>query len=306
MGTSNVKLSSLVYLFAIGFVPSLFAAEASPAEVLEFVAQSPLYVYQHDRSAWLELFDENATLQDPVGSPVLQHAKNADDPFSRFYEVFIAANTIEFRPRQDYVDSYEVMRDVTIHTAMSESCAIDVEAFIYYQVKEGEDGLLIEEMRAYWELGQNLKAVASQGLKCVGPSLALSGRMLKELGAGFALKYSGALKSVGDKGKSALEKLELALANQDYGQYMKLFADAASIDCGEDRALLDTESFWNYVQSKSVRWELKSKKVSAGRETLSQALIHNQDSVQPAVIKAEFESNSDRIIKLKCFQNLQP
>ncbi len=296
----------MILSLAVAHLP-LTAAEASEAhtaEVLRLVRQSPEFVAQHEQAAWLELFSENASLQDPVGSPVLYHTKTPGDPFASFYEAFIAPNAIEFRPALDFVDGYEVLRDVTIHTEMSDDCVIDVDAFVYYRVKEEAAGLRIQEMKAYWELGQNLKAIASHGLKCVAPSIALSGRIFKHLGADFALQYSGAaLKGIRGKGKASLFKLQNALRTQNEKEFMALFTSDARIRCSSDGEERTSVAFWKFALESDMRWEFDQKMLSAGRETLGRATIQNDYSFRTNVVRAGFADKSDLISHLKCFES---
>ena len=78
-------------------------------ESLVAVGGSPAAVAAHDKEGWLSLFTPSAVVNDPVGSA--PHRGPAQ--LSRFYDTFIAPNTIGFQVNHDVVCGASVLRDVT-------------------------------------------------------------------------------------------------------------------------------------------------------------------------------------------------
>lgn len=70
---------------------------------------------------------------------------------ARFWDAFIAPNDIEFHVVQDWVDGFDVVRDVTIVTTMPAGVQVSTPAHLIYQTGD-EDGVLkVRRMAAHWE-----------------------------------------------------------------------------------------------------------------------------------------------------------
>ena len=82
----------------------------SREEKIAHINKSPDYVAIHDKNKWLSIFSEYAIVEDPVGSKPhvaglkdKKNSKRGNLNLSRFYETFIAPNTIVFDVKSDIV-----------------------------------------------------------------------------------------------------------------------------------------------------------------------------------------------------------
>jgi ketosteroid isomerase-like protein len=168
---------------------------------LALVKRSPEVVAKHDKQAWLGLFTNDATLQDPVGG-----ATYTRQQFSSFWDVFIAPNQVEFLPKRDFVKGDLVVRHVTI-SVKNEAAgeALQVPAIIEYRVA----GDQIASLRAFWEGLVSVKWFASHGLAGIKTLLEQSGRMATKLGLGPSLQLGRAMKPAipREKGTALIERL---------------------------------------------------------------------------------------------------
>ena len=120
--------------------------------ILHIVASSPVAASRKDRESWLDLFDEDASIEDPAGS--LPYRSN--DPghgLKDFYDAFIAHSNIAFASEYDYVCDRSVVRDGTILLEIGDGQPLHIPVFLRYEVaKSGK----ISNMQAYWRLGQSI------------------------------------------------------------------------------------------------------------------------------------------------------
>lgn len=165
---------------------------ARSAALIEAVEGSPQAVARHDKDAWLQLFDEDFQLQDPVGSLTIDTPKR----LSQFYQSFIAPNQIEFVRQRDYVgcdgdDCYSVWRDLTLKIQLSEQVQVCVPMHLHYQLRDSNNRYRIRRLAAHWELGAMLLQLLPYGLAALRCGWHLSGNILRNLGsygmAGFTL-----------------------------------------------------------------------------------------------------------------------
>ncbi len=152
---------------------------------LVVVKRSPEAVARHDKEAWLALFTDDATVQDPVGAAVYGRER-----LSRFWDVFITPHQIEFLPRRDFVQSDLVVRHVIISVTTSVSTEpLRVPAILEYRVQ----GDRIASLRAFWETKVSVRFYLSHALGGVGALLRHGGRMTRRLGLGASLAFGRAL-----------------------------------------------------------------------------------------------------------------
>jgi ketosteroid isomerase-like protein len=152
---------------------------------LALVKRSPEVVARHDKEAWLALFTDDATIQDPVGAGV--HRR---DRFSDFWDVFIAPNQVEFIPKRDFVRGDLVVRHVTISVKTEIGGEpLQVPAILEYRVA----GDRIASLRAFWESNGSVKWYLSRGVSGVRALLRHGGRMTAKLGVGRSIAFSRAL-----------------------------------------------------------------------------------------------------------------
>ena len=149
---------------------------------LALVQRSPQLVAEHDRAVWLSLFAEGARLEDPSGT--LQQEAQGD--LGRFWDAFIAPNTIGFEAIRDFVDGRSVLRDVDIHTTMAGGATVVVRAAILYELDE--DGL-ITRLQATWSMVGNTVQILRLGPRGWWAITAMSWHILRGLGLGGCLRY---------------------------------------------------------------------------------------------------------------------
>jgi hypothetical protein len=294
--SSCVLSFALLALDAHGEVQSL-----KPESMLATAKASPQAVEVHDRQAWLELFADNAQIEDPVGAPRLQRQGRTDPIFSRFYETFIASTQIQFIGHGDYFSGSTILRDVDIRTDISTECGVTVPAFVSYDIQAVAEGARIAALRAYWELSSNVTQLAAHPLACAGPSLALSQRMLRELGASYSLGYSKALVSVGSKGQAVLRDLVASMTEKNRSRFLKHFSQDAQVDCSPDGSVQTPEEFWEDGQRSPMIWTAGSKMLSAGRNTLGHVQWMNQESSQDMIIQLSFDQHKVKVAALRCY-----
>lgn len=277
------------------------AQSLTPENMLATAKASPQAVEVHDRGAWLDLFTDHAQIEDPVGAPHLQRQGRSDPIFSRFYETFIAATQIQFIGHGNYISGSTILRDVDIRTDISSECGVTVPAFVSYDIEAVSEGPRIAALRAYWELSSNVTQLAAHPLACAGPSLALSQRMLRELGASYSLGYSKALVSVGSKGQAVLRDLVASMTDKNRSRFLKHFSQGAQVDCSPDGSVQTPEEFWEDAQGSQIIWTARSKMLSAGRNTLSHVQWMNQESSQDTVVQLSFDQHKTRVVTLRCY-----
>ncbi len=182
----------------------------SAAQCLALVEQSPQAVAAHDESAWMAIFANQNTVEDPVGSA--PHHSNREgaagfEPLHRFYQTFIAANKISFQVRQDIVCGLWVMRDLTITIEMVARFKIAVPMHLLYELEEQGGELKIRRLAAHWELRPMLGRQLKGGWRGLVAGTLAGWRLLRYLGISGTIGFSQALSSVGEPGKQQVIEL---------------------------------------------------------------------------------------------------
>jgi hypothetical protein len=215
---------------------------AQREELLAVVERSPEWVAAHHRENWLALFGDDALVEDPVGSPP---ARKATGALARFWDTFIAPHEIRFEVRRDHVIGRDVFRDAVIHTRIGPGVAIDVPAYLLYQLDDGARGLRVRRMAAHWQLGRLSLGALKLGPRAWLPMTRLFGRMLRVMGLSWVGGYLASLWSgIGARGLAAAHALADAIAARDGGALAALFVDdGATVELGatllSPRALVD-------------------------------------------------------------------
>ncbi len=212
---------------------------ATRQELLAVVERSPEWVAAHHRENWLALFGDDALVEDPVGSPP---ARKATGALARFWDTFIAPHEIRFEVRRDHVIGRDVFRDAVIHTRIGPRIAIEVPAYLLYQL---DDGLRVRRMAAHWQLGRLSLGALKLGPRAWLPMTLLFGRMLRAMGLRWVGGYLASLWSgIGARGATTAAALARAIEARDATALGALFVDErATIELGaaarSPRALLD-------------------------------------------------------------------
>lgn len=169
--------------------------------MLACVRASPEAVAAHDRSAWLDLFSEDAAIHDPVGS----QPHDSPKAIARFYDTFIAPNDIHFEVAHELASGDTVVREVVIHTRMAGGFALGVPAHLRYELTGSADALRLRRLCAHWELSRMMGQSLRAGIKGLRSHTALSGHMLRHQGIGGVLGFMRGVRGVGGRGKARAE-----------------------------------------------------------------------------------------------------
>lgn len=197
-------------------------------ELLAMVERSPEHVAKHERERWLGLFADDAVVEDPVGSPPAPKASGA---LGRFWDTFIAPHDIRFEVRHDYVLGRDVFRDAVIKTRIGPKIAIDVPAYLLYQLDDdGAGGLHVRRMAAHWQLGRLSLGAFALGPRAWLPMTLLFARMLRLMGLAWVGGYLASLWSgIGARGLVAATGIARALEARDATALTALFTDDSAV-----------------------------------------------------------------------------
>jgi steroid Delta-isomerase len=128
-------------------------------------ALSARYASERKKTAWLELYAEDAIIQDPVGVSPLDPSglgHRGREALSRFWDMVIAPGNMTYRIRESYPCADECANVWTLTNRMSGGVEITVDLVSIYKVNP--QGKLLA-MRAYWsyaDVEQKLKALISR------------------------------------------------------------------------------------------------------------------------------------------------
>ncbi len=178
----------------------------APEQIRAVVEASPAAVAAHDKDAWTELFASDGAVHDPVGPP----PQTSPAAIARFYDMFIAPNTIVFDVEHDVVDGDTMLRDLTVHTTMSTGVALHIPMHLRYTVADGPAGPAITGLYAHWELRGMIGALLLSGPRGLAAGALLGPRLFRTLGPRAALGFLGGVRGVGGRGRrKAAELLHL-------------------------------------------------------------------------------------------------
>ena len=207
----------------------------SSAQCLALAEQSPQAVAEHDKDAWLDLFAWYNLVEDPVGSA--PHVGGIYDQrqgyrgrgrLERFYETFIAPNSIRFEVHQDIVCGLHVMRDITIVITMSPDVMVRVPVHLLYELTPEEGRLKIFRLAAHWELWPMLRQQMSTGLPFLKVGWASGARMMRYQGMSGIGGFMRGLSSVGIRGKGQVNRFAQYFNSRDTSAMQGLFSRLAA------------------------------------------------------------------------------
>lgn len=225
-------------------------AEALYAAVLA----SPRAVGAHDKPGWVGLFAEDAVVNDPVGSR--PHAGRA--AIERFYETFIAPNTIAFRVERDIVHPPTVWRDLTIRTTMSTGATVAVPMHLRYDLAEVDGTWRIAALAAHWELAAMIVQLLRTGLPGLAAAVKLGPQLIAQQGIAGLSGLMRALGGIGRTGKQEATRVFTAAAATDIAR-MRALLGAATIELPAGTRV-SIEEFTN--RTRNIHWH---KLIAAGR-----------------------------------------
>jgi hypothetical protein len=200
------------------------------AEVLALVRSSPAYVGAHDKAGWLGIFGDEHVVEDPVGSrPVRSGDAGA---LERFWDTFIAPNDIEFQVAHDWIDGFDVVRDVTIVSTLRPGVVVRTPAHLIYQTAYEGRLLKVRRMAAYWEPRPVYRQMMRPSRAHVAGGVGQFAHMFRTLGVGASLQFIGAARHVGWRRK---RELRHELATEGVSQVSKLIASGDGVTASGSR-----------------------------------------------------------------------
>ena len=111
---------------------------------------SARYASEGKKAAWLELYADNAIIEDPVGVSPLDpsgHGHRGREAMSRFWDLVIAPGKMRYAIRESYPCGDECANVWTLTNTLPGNVDVAVELVSIYKVNA--QGKLIA-MRAYW------------------------------------------------------------------------------------------------------------------------------------------------------------
>lgn len=197
------------------------------AALLEAVEQSPKAVAVHDKSAWVGLFAADGQVNDPVGST--PHV--GPEAIGRFFDTFIAPNTIRFDVAHDVVAGMTVVRDLTVYTTMSTGVTMRIPMHLRYDlVSDSPDNApKIQRLFAHWELQKMIGQLLTSGGRGLLASVILGPQLLRHQGLAGCAGFLRGLSGVRKRGKRRVEDLVAALGRTDVPTVSALLAPNATL-----------------------------------------------------------------------------
>ncbi len=111
------------------------------------------------KKEWLDLFSENAIIEDPVGpSPIdpdgLGH--QGPDKISAFWDTNISPNNIDFNINKSYACGHEAAHTGVLTITFQDGSKMTVEGVFIYRV---DDMGKIISLRAFWEFDKAMETL---------------------------------------------------------------------------------------------------------------------------------------------------
>lgn len=280
------------------------STQLTERDCLALVERSPKAVAAHDKAAWLALFARYSLVEDPVGSaPHITGIYDARTGFrgsgalSRFYDTFIAPNTIRFHVDQDIVNGLHVVRDVIIEIAMSARVTVRVPAHLLYELTLEADQLKVFRLAAYWELAPMLRQQMASGWPALAVGCAAGVRMWRYQGVRGMAGFMRALYGVGDEGKAQIELFARCFNAADTSALASLFARA---DIGV--AFPHSRGDLTIAQCAAQGGHMQFTKLLAAGNTVSATLDYRRtDACHKGVAIFELDRRNLRIVALSFY-----
>ncbi|CAJ1501410.1 nuclear transport factor 2 family protein [[Mycobacterium] kokjensenii] len=236
---------------------------ASPydaAALLAAVEQSPKAVAVHDKAAWVGIFAADGQVNDPVGST--PHVGTG--AIERFFDTFIAPNTIKFDVQHDVVAGMSVFRDLTVYTTMSTGVTMEIPMHLRYDlVAAGADGPpKIQRLFAHWELPYMIMQLLTAGGRGLLASLILGPQLVRHQGFAGGAGFLRGLSGVHKRGKRRVADFVGALADGDSAGVSALLAPGATLS-------LDGVSETSIAEFVSAAQHLEVEKLLAAGPTVT-------------------------------------
>jgi hypothetical protein len=243
-------------------------------------------------------------VEDPVGSaPQVSgvYDRRAGcrgmEPLARFFDTFIAPNTIRFHVDRDLVCGLHVVRDLTIEITMAPQVVVHVPVHLLYELVVEDEALKIFRLAAHWEFWPMLKQQLAAGWPSVKVGNTAAVRLLRHMGISGMAGYLRALSSVGAAGKEQVARFARGFNSADVPSLQRLFArDDIAIDFPHAGARL------SITACASQGGELRFTKVLAAGNVVSATVEYRRaDRELPGVAFFELDRRSLRIAALSFY-----
>lgn len=112
-----------------------------------------------DREAWLDLYDEDAVLEDPVGGSPLDPdgtGLRGRAALEGFWDLIVGPNNLEFEITGSHTGGEEATVLATVRGRYANGAEVSYEGVFIYAV--GEDRK-IRSVRAFWDLDELMSAL---------------------------------------------------------------------------------------------------------------------------------------------------
>ncbi|EKT78151.1 hypothetical protein WSS_A33965 [Rhodococcus opacus M213] len=257
------------------------------AELLAVVGRSPSAVAVHDRAAWVGLFSDGARVNDPVGSR--PHVGTA--AIARFYDTFIAPNSITFHVTRDVVCGMSVVRDLDLETRMSTGVVLTVPMHLRYDLVVESGVVAVDGLYAHWELPVMIAQLARAGWRGAAASVKLAPQLLSNQGVLGVTGFMRGLRTVGRPGRNAATGFLVAVRSQDTAAMSERLAPGAVLELSPGTPL----SLSQFAESlRELQW---SKMIVAGRTVTASV----RAVAWEGVALLEFAHRSHEISRVRMF-----
>ncbi|MCM6773489.1 ketosteroid isomerase family protein [Nocardia sp. CDC159] len=262
------------------------SATASEAELLAAVEQSPRAVAAHDRTGWVGLFTRDGRIEDPVGSR--PHVGTA--AIERFYDTFIAPNSIVFDVEHDVVCGMSVFRDLAIEITMA-GVALRVPMHLRYDLVRSAETLEIAELRAHWELPVMVGQLLASGLPGLRAAATLGPRLVGNQGIGGTVGFARGFVRVSAAGKRLATDVLAAAGRGSVGAVRNGLSPGAVVEWPVGNAITPEEFV---ARAAGVRI---GKPISAGRFVTATV----ESTAGRGVAELEVASGGRRVAMVRIF-----
>ena len=257
------------------------------AELLAAVGRSPSAVAVHDRAAWVGLFSDGARVNDPVGSRPHLGTKAIE----RFYDTFIAPNSITFHVKRDVVCGMTVVRDLDLETRMSTGVVLTVPMHLRYDLVAESGVVAVDGLYAHWELSVMIAQLAGAGWRGAAASVKLAPQLLANQGVLGVTGFMRGLRTVGRPGRNAATGFLVAVRRQDTTAMSERLAPGAVLELSPG-APLSPDHFADSLRD--LQW---NKMIVAGRAVTASV----RAAAWEGVALLEFAHRSHEISRVRMF-----
>lgn len=274
----------------------------SRQEKINLVNKSPESVAVHDKQRWLSIFSQYAIVEDPVGSrPHLngiydrKGKQRGSSALSRFYETFIAPNSIAFDIERDIVCQDHVMRDLSISITMP-GTTVSVPMHLLYELTDENNELKIRRLAAHWELLPMVSSLLSKGGEALPAIMSLSKRMMKYQGVSGISGFMSGMGKLRGSAKITVEQFFAAYNARERDHFNEMFTQDAVVSAPHGTQQVSSFDIFEILAGKLTY----NKILKAGYTVTSSIsfLPTDDNESRPGVAVFEFDTKAKKIIRL--------